>query len=111
MVGRTQDVEAWREKDGMALVVDVRKGCLRAVIDFDDFSHLEKANKISAVLPGGGWGAFWRDEGVIDPIFAWLVSDSGRNVTPVTINEVGEVEFADSADGLIRPSGGDFKFD
>lgn len=104
-MGRTQGVEAWRESDGAALVVDAEKGFLRAAGDYDDFSHLEKANKISAVLPGGGWGVFWKEEGEIEPVFAWLVSESGRNMIPVTINRAGEVEFADSNDGLMSPGG------
>ncbi|GAA1466367.1 hypothetical protein NE857_09615 [Nocardiopsis exhalans] len=106
-MGRTLGVEAWREGDGAALVVDVKKGFLRAASDYDDFSHLEKANKLSAVLPGGGWSVFWGDEGKTEPIFAWLVSESGRSMIPVTINRAGEVEFADSNDGLVSPDGGE----
>ncbi|WP_083936410.1 hypothetical protein [Nocardiopsis ganjiahuensis] len=107
VTGRARDVEAWRESDGAALVVDTQKGCLRAVFDYEDFSHLEKANKIAAVLPGGGWGVFWRDEGEIDPVFVWLVSSNGRRIIPVTMDEAGEVNVANCNDGLVRPGGSD----
>ena len=108
VIGRTRAVEAWREKDGMALVVDPERGCLRAAVDFVDFLHLERAHKFGAVIPGGGWRVYWDDEGEYETVFAWYVSSNRRSVIPLTISEHGHAEFADSADRFIPPERGSF---
>ncbi|MGW0853065.1 hypothetical protein [Streptomyces sp. NPDC002624] len=53
--GRTVRVEGWDQVAGTALVVDPMRGALRAVTDYEDFSHLERADQVVAAVPGGGW--------------------------------------------------------
>ncbi|MFD0427110.1 hypothetical protein ACFQ60_46815 [Streptomyces zhihengii] len=45
------------------MVVDPKRGALRPVTDYEDFSHLERADQVVAAVPGGGWRAHWKDEG------------------------------------------------
>ncbi|MFD5542730.1 hypothetical protein ACFWIJ_34160 [Streptomyces sp. NPDC127079] len=62
-IGRMVRVEAWDPATGTALVVDPKRGAMRPVTDYEDFSHLEKADQVVAAVPGGGWRAHWKDEG------------------------------------------------
>ncbi|MDX2593461.1 hypothetical protein PV343_14610 [Streptomyces sp. WI03-4A] len=61
MSGRTVNVDAWDEAPALALVVDPRRGTRRAVTDYTDFSHLERADQVVAAIPGGGWRAYRKD--------------------------------------------------
>lgn len=54
-VGRMVRVEGWDQTSGTALVVDPKRGALRPVADYEDFSHLERADQAEAAVPGGGW--------------------------------------------------------
>ncbi|MEU2554623.1 hypothetical protein ABZ589_23605 [Streptomyces sp. NPDC013313] len=107
MSGRTVDVDAWDEATGLALVVDPQRGTRRAVTDYTDFSHLERADQVVAAIPGGGWRAYWKDEGpndgpLTEQVLAWLVTAKGR-ATPITVDTQGHVDDAESADRLIPP--------
>lgn len=62
-IGRMVRVEAWDPATGTALVVDPKRGAMRPVTDYEDFSHLEKADQVVAAVSGGGWRAHWKDEG------------------------------------------------
>ncbi|SCF72187.1 MULTISPECIES: hypothetical protein [unclassified Streptomyces] len=53
--GRMVRVEGWDQATGTALVVDPKRGALRLVTDYEDFSHLERADQVVAAVPGGGW--------------------------------------------------------
>ncbi|MER7141151.1 hypothetical protein ACIQGA_31550 [[Kitasatospora] papulosa] len=50
-VGRMVRVEAWDPATGTALVVDPKRGAMRPVTDYEDFSHLEKADQVVAAVP------------------------------------------------------------
>ena len=107
VIGRTRDVDAWDETTGIALVVDPQRGTRRPVTDYPDFSHLEPASQVVAAIPGGGWRAFWKDEGpdngpLTEQVLAWLVTAKGR-ATPITVDARGDVDDAESADRLIPP--------
>ncbi|MEV6204553.1 hypothetical protein AB0M64_31930, partial [Streptomyces sp. NPDC051771] len=62
-IGRMVRVEGWDQATGTALVVDPKRGALRPVTDYEDFSHLERADQVVAAVPGGGWRVHWKDEG------------------------------------------------
>jgi hypothetical protein len=107
MIGRTVAVEAWDEATGTALVVDPQRGALRPVTDYPDFSHLERADQVVAAIPGGGWRAYWKDEGpgktpLTEQVLAWLITAKGR-ATPITVDANGHVDDAEDADRLIPP--------
>lgn len=107
MIARTMDVDAWDEATGVALVVDPKHGTRLPVTDYSDFSHLERADQVVAAIPGGGWRAYWEDEGpgngpLTEQVLAWLVTAMGR-ATPITVDAVGHVDDAESADRLIPP--------
>ncbi|MFC4464284.1 hypothetical protein ACFPH6_06845 [Streptomyces xiangluensis] len=107
MIGRTVDVDTWDEATGVALVVDPKRGTRRPVTDYPDFSHLERADQVVAAVPGGGWRAYWKDEGpdngpLTEQVLAWLVTSKGR-ATPITVDAHGDVDDAESADRLIPP--------
>ncbi|MFE7276014.1 hypothetical protein [Streptomyces sp. NPDC057623] len=106
-IGRTVDVDAWDDATGVALVVDPQGGSRRPVTDYPDFSHLERADRVVSALPGGGWRAYWKDEGpdsgpVTEQVLAWLITSKGR-ATPITVDAHGHVDDAESADRLIPP--------
>ncbi|MEW2049883.1 hypothetical protein [Streptomyces sp. NPDC005476] len=106
-IGRTVHVDAWDEATGVALVVDPKRGTRRPVTEYPDFSHLEQADQVVAVVPGGGWRAYWKDEGLsngplTEQVLAWLVTARGR-ATPITVDAHGHVDDAESADRLIPP--------
>ncbi|MFM9449410.1 hypothetical protein [Streptomyces acidiscabies] len=104
-MARMRDVEAWDPETGVALIVDGRAGILRPVTYYSDFSRLERAENLVGVIPGGGWKAFWGDEGegeIVQPVVGWLVSGSG-SAFPFVVSEEGLVENAESADRMIPP--------
>ncbi|WP_101258486.1 hypothetical protein [Streptomyces barkulensis] len=107
MIGRTVAVEAWDEATGTALVVDPQRGALLPVTDYPDFSHLEPADQVVTAIPGGGWRAYWKDEGpdktpLTEQVLAWLITAKGR-ATPITVDATGYVDDAEDADRLIPP--------
>ncbi len=107
MIGRTVNVDGWDETTGVALVVDPRRGTRRPVTDYPDFSHLEHADQVVAAIPGGGWRAYWKDEGpdngpLTEQVLAWLVTAKGR-ATPITVDAYGHVDDAEGADRLVPP--------
>ncbi|MGW1538909.1 hypothetical protein ACWCPM_01195 [Streptomyces sp. NPDC002309] len=107
LIGRTVDVDAWDEATGVALVVDPKRGTRLPVADYPDFSHLERADQVVAAVPGGGWRAFWADEGpdngpLTEQVLAWLITSKGR-ATPITVDAHGDVDDAEGADRLIPP--------
>jgi hypothetical protein len=107
MIGRTVHVDAWDETTGVALVVDPKGGTRRPVTDYPDFSHLEQADQVAAAIPGGGWRAYWKDEGpdngpLTEQVLAWLITAKGR-ATPITVDALGHVDDAEGADRLIPP--------
>lgn len=107
MIGRMVRVEAWDPATGTALVVDPKRGAMRPVTDYEDFSHLEKADQVVAAVPGGGWRAHWKDEGpgktpLTEQVVAWLITSQGR-ATAITMDAHGHVDDADSADAFIPP--------
>jgi hypothetical protein len=72
-----------------------------------DFSHVEQASQVAAVIPGGGWRAVGRTRDptagpLTEQVLAWLVAAKGR-ATPITVDAHGHVEDAESADRLIPP--------
>ncbi|MFG2768939.1 hypothetical protein [Streptomyces sp. NPDC048350] len=102
MTGRTVHVDAWDETTGAALVVDPKRGTRRVVTDYPDFSHLEQADQVVAAVPGGGWQAYWKDEGpdggpLTEQVLAWLITAKGR-ATPITVDVHGHLDAAESAD-------------
>lgn len=106
-IGRTVHIEAWDPVTGSALVVDPQRGALRAVSDYPDFSHLERADQVAGVVPGGGWRAYWEDEGpdgtpLTEQVLAWLITAKGR-ATAITVDAIGYVDTADSADRFLAP--------
>ncbi|MGW9211790.1 hypothetical protein ACWGR4_33065 [Embleya sp. NPDC055664] len=106
-IGRQRNVEGWDPNSGTALVVDTKRGALRPVTDYEDFSHLEPANRVVAAVPGGGWRAHWNDEGpgktpLTEQVLAWLVTSNGR-ATPITMDAHGHVDDAYGADAFIPP--------
>ncbi|MEV0267077.1 hypothetical protein AB0I49_37845 [Streptomyces sp. NPDC050617] len=106
-IGRMVRVEAWDPATGTALVVDPKRGAMRPVTDYEDFSHLEKADQVVAAVPGGGWRAHWKDEGpgntpLTEQVLAWLITSQGR-ATAITMDAHGYVDNADSADAFIPP--------
>ncbi|MET8538919.1 hypothetical protein ABZV67_46710, partial [Streptomyces sp. NPDC005065] len=46
-IGRMVRVEAWDPATGTALVVDPKRGAMRPVTDYEDFSHLSGAGTCS----------------------------------------------------------------
>ncbi|MGP4097969.1 hypothetical protein [Nonomuraea sp. KM90] len=105
--GRTVHVEAWDPVTGTALVVDSQRGAMRRVDDYPDFSHLERADQVAAVLPGGGWRVYWKDEGpggtpLTEQVLAWLITEKG-GATAITVDATGYVDAADSADRFLAP--------
>lgn len=103
IVGRFRPVEAWREGDGVALVVDSEIGKLRPVSEWEDFSHLERAQTVYGVIPGAGWRVKFFEEGDVEPVVCWLVSAIGNHLTPVIVDSSGEVMIAHYADQFIPP--------
>jgi hypothetical protein len=106
-IGRMVRVEGWDQATGTALVVDPKRGALRPVTDYEDFSHLERADQVVAAAPGGGWRVHWKDEGpggtpLTEQVLAWLITSRGR-ATTITVDAQGHVEDADSADAFIAP--------
>lgn len=92
-IGRMVRVEAWDLATGTALVVDPKRGAMRPVTDYEDFSHLEKADQVVAAVPGGGWRAHWKDEGpgdtpLTEHVLAWLITSQGR-ATAITMTLTG----------------------
>lgn len=80
---------------------------MRPVADYEDFSHLEKADQVVAAVPGGRWRAYRKDEGpgktpLTEQVLAWLITAHGR-ATDITMDAHGHVEDADSADAFIPP--------
>ncbi|WP_427761557.1 hypothetical protein [Streptomyces sp. DSM 41931] len=106
-IGRMVRVEGWDQATGTALVVDPKRGALRPVTDYEDFSHLERADQVVAAVPGGGWQVHWKDEGpggtpLTEQVLAWLITSQGR-ATAITVDAQGHVEDADGADAFIPP--------
>ncbi|WP_244297671.1 hypothetical protein [Streptomyces griseoflavus] len=106
-IGRMVRVEGWDQATGTALVVDSKRGALRPVTDYEDFSHLEKAEHVVAAVPGGGWRVHWADEGpggtpLTEQVLAWLITSQGRS-TAIMVDAHGHVEDADGADAFIPP--------
>jgi hypothetical protein len=106
-IGRMVRVEGWDQATGTALVVDPKRGALRAVTDYEDFSHLERADQVVAAVPGGGWRVQWKEEGpggtpLTEQVLAWLITSQGR-ATAITVDAQGHVEDADGADAFIPP--------
>ncbi|MFI9747602.1 hypothetical protein [Streptomyces sp. NPDC052494] len=106
-IGRMVRVEGWDQATGTALVVDPKRGALRPVTDYVDFSHMERADQVVAAVPGGGWRAHWKDEGpggtpLTEQVLAWLITSQGR-ATAITVDAQGHVEDADGADAFIPP--------
>ncbi|MEV6671768.1 hypothetical protein AB0M78_16430, partial [Streptomyces sp. NPDC051162] len=54
-IGRMVRVEAWDPATGTALVVDPKRGAMRPVTDYEDFSHLEKADQVVAAVNRPGF--------------------------------------------------------
>ncbi|MFD0305920.1 hypothetical protein [Streptomyces sp. NPDC127119] len=109
-IGRMVRVEGWDQMTGAALVVDPKRGALRAVTDYEDFSHLERADQVVAAVPGGGWRVHWNDEGpggtlLTEQVLAWLITSQER-ATAITVDAQGHVEDADGADAFIPPGEG-----
>ncbi|MFI6645418.1 hypothetical protein [Streptomyces sp. NPDC050504] len=105
--GRMVRVEAWDPATGTALVVDAKRGAMRPVTDYEDFSHLEKADQIVAAVPGGGWRVHWTDQGpgntpVTEQVLAWLITAQGGAVA-ITVDADGHVEDAYDPDAYIPP--------
>ncbi|WP_186357181.1 hypothetical protein [Streptomyces sp. SLBN-118] len=101
------DVDAWDAATGVSVVVDPQRGARRPVTDYTDFSHLERADQVVAVIPGAGWRAHWKDEGpdsgpLTEQVLAWLVTSKER-ATPVPVDAHGHTDDAESADRLIPP--------
>ncbi|WP_416975873.1 hypothetical protein [Streptomyces sp. 4F14] len=104
-MARQRDVEAWHPTTGTALIVDPRRGALRPVTDFEDFSHLERAHQIVGVVPGGGWQARWEEEEdtpLTQPVLAWIITSRG-DATPVTVEPDGGIDSYGNADRLFAP--------
>ncbi|MFE2227273.1 hypothetical protein [Streptomyces kronopolitis] len=106
-IGRMVRVECWDEATGAALVVDPKRGALRPVTDYEDFSRLERAEQVIAAVPGGGWQVHWKDEGpggtpLTEQVLAWLITSQGR-ATAISVDAQGHVEDADGADAFIPP--------
>ncbi|MER7195912.1 hypothetical protein [Streptomyces flaveolus] len=106
-IGRMVRVESWDQATGTALVVDPKRGALRPVTAYPDFSHLERADQVVAAIPGGGWRVYWKDEGpegtpLTEQVLAWLITAQGR-ATALTVDAQGLVEDADGADAFIPP--------
>ncbi|GLX96444.1 hypothetical protein [Herbidospora sp. NBRC 101105] len=104
LIGRARPVEGWDTETGVAYVVDPEQGRLRPVTDWEDFSHLERAEQFMAALPGGGWELDDEDDGP-GAVVAWLISSSG-GATPVTVDLMGFVFFNDMslADRVTPPA-------
>ncbi|MEW2569268.1 hypothetical protein [Streptomyces sp. NPDC047070] len=56
-------------------------------------------------VPGGGWRAYWKDEGsgngpLTEQVLAWLLT-AGERATPITVDAHGHVDDAESTDRLI----------
>lgn len=102
-IGRARPVEGWDTETGVAYVVDPEQGRLRPVTDWEDFSHLERAEQLMAALPGGGWEL--GDEEGPSAVVAWLISSSG-GATPVTVDPMGWVFIDDMslADRVTPPA-------
>ncbi|MGW1882887.1 hypothetical protein [Streptomyces sp. NPDC001970] len=108
MIGRTVHVDVWDETTGVALVVDSKQGTRRAVTDYPDFSHLERADQVVAAIPGGGWRAYWQGRRArqrsADRAGSRVADHRGRErATPITVDAHGHVDDAESADRLIPP--------
>ncbi|HEY8980434.1 MAG TPA: hypothetical protein VIU15_12705 [Streptomyces sp.] len=108
-MARAVAVDAWDEATGVALVVDPKLGRRLPVTDYPDFSHLTRADRVVAAIPGGGWRAYWKDEGpdggpLTEEVLTWLITERG-SATPLTVDINGSthVDNAESADRLIPP--------
>jgi hypothetical protein len=49
--------------DGCCTCGRPQRGTRCPVTDYPDFSHLEQADQVAAAISGGGWHAYWKDEG------------------------------------------------
>jgi hypothetical protein len=83
MIVRTVDVDAWDKSTGVALVVDAQGGARRPVTGYPNFSHQERSDQVVSAVSGGGWRAYWKDEGpdngpLTEQVLAWLVTSKGR---------------------------------
>lgn len=101
-IGRTRPVEAWHQTTGEALVVDPQRGVLRPISERSDFSHLERAERVVGVVPGGGWRVHWNAEGETESVLAWLITENG-SATPITVDAEGLVATAELADLVLPP--------
>ncbi len=77
LIGRMVEVDGWDAATGTALVVDAERGARRLVTDYSDFSHLERADRVVAALPGAGWrvrALHWGqdDKQPVEEVLAWL---------------------------------------
>ncbi len=104
--GRFAHVDDWDPVTGAALVVDPELGIRRAVGDYPDFSHLERADRIVAALPGAGWRVRCLDQNADDDaseeVIAWLVMSHGA-LTPVTVDSNGQFGPAEDAEWCYAP--------
>ena len=103
----TVEVDGWDMATGTALVVDTERGARRRVTDYPDFSHLERADRVVAVLPGAGWrvrALSWGqdDNPPIEEVLAWLVAANGR-LTAITVDENGNFGQAEDAEWCFSP--------
>ncbi len=106
LVGRSIEVDAWDTSTGTALVVDAERGVRRLVTDYPDFSHLERANRVVAALPGAGWRVrdlYWgQEKSPVEEVLAWLVKSNGE-LTAITVDKNGNFGSAEDAHWCYPP--------
>src|SRR5258708_5872222 len=110
--GRAVEVDGWDGTTGAALVVDAEQGVRRPVTDFPNFSHLERADRVVAVLPGAGStvrsSADWEqaDSQPTEEVLMWLVASNGT-LTPITVDKNANYGHGTPAELRSDPVGGD----
>lgn len=103
--GHTLPVDGWTT-DGDALVVDKRRGCRVPASTLPNFTGLEQAPAIVAVLPGQGWRLVVDDE-TSHPVLGWAIDSAGFGL-PIFTDPEGLAQVEDGGLGgqIVPPAPG-----
>ncbi|MDG9717432.1 hypothetical protein [Streptomyces sp. DH24] len=101
----TKPVVAW-DDDKVALVVDEKTGRLVDASSYSNFAGLmeDRAPRIVATMPGGGWMAEYRDDDGTTfsfTVVAWNVKDDG-DMEPACVDRDGFVSNPTQDEGFVR---------
>ncbi|MFC7933961.1 hypothetical protein [Streptomyces cinereoruber] len=107
-VYRSKPVIAW-DGEGQALVADERSGQLVPANNGRTFTGLSEGEyPVVAAIPGGGWGARFKEEDgtfLVDPLVAWTIRSDGT-LTPIDTDSTGlcdDPTTVSNFDGIVAP--------